>query len=177
MATSDSALAADLVREFLEHFELHSSLAVMIPEGNLDAEYPGRAPLAMRLGLDDTAGASLEHATFPANISRKQNRTAGAQHSMAVRATTLTTCPPEPPAGDPLLVQLIRAGGGNAPSANHDNTTPQRQITTPTHTTPKSAPRGSTLPQSRDPHTPPSPGDHDVDSSNLADSPQVLPPQ
>jgi len=34
MATSDSALAADLVREFLEHFELHSSLAVMIPEGN-----------------------------------------------------------------------------------------------------------------------------------------------
>lgn len=94
---------------------------------------------------------------------------------MLARATTLTA-PRPPSAAEPLLVQLIRAGGGNAPSVKDENSTPQRQPSTHTHTTPKSAPRNM-LPQSRDPHTPPSPGDHDVDSSNLADSPQVRPPE
>lgn len=61
MATSDSALAADLIREFLEHFELHSSLSVMVPEANLDSEYPGRAPLAVRLGLDDSSGDAPQY--------------------------------------------------------------------------------------------------------------------
>eukprot|EP00961_Rhodomonas_salina_P171772 2316354-Rhodomonas_salina.1 len=59
MNTSEGALAADLVREFLEFYKLHSSLAVLIPEAGLDQDYPGRHPLAARLGVPDDPGCPL----------------------------------------------------------------------------------------------------------------------
>ena len=52
-------VAADLVREFLEHFQLHSTLAVFVPEANQESSYPGRAQLAQRLGIEDDSGLPL----------------------------------------------------------------------------------------------------------------------
>ena len=59
MNTSDGQVATDLVREFLEHFELHSTLAVFLPEASLENGYPGRTQLAQRLGIDDESGVPL----------------------------------------------------------------------------------------------------------------------
>jgi len=47
------------VREFLEHFQLHSTLAVFVPEASLDGGYPGRAQLAQRLGIHGESGLPL----------------------------------------------------------------------------------------------------------------------
>jgi hypothetical protein len=52
-------VAADLVREFLEHFELHSTLAVFLPEASLEDGYPGRTQLAQRLGIENENGLPL----------------------------------------------------------------------------------------------------------------------
>jgi hypothetical protein len=59
MATTEGQVAADLVREFLEHFQLHSTLAVFLPEASLEGDYPGRAQLAQRLGIADESGLPL----------------------------------------------------------------------------------------------------------------------
>ena len=59
IASQDGQVAADLVREFMEHLQLHSTLAVFLPEANLDEGYPGRAQLAQRLGLREEPGVSL----------------------------------------------------------------------------------------------------------------------
>ena len=59
MNTSEGQVAADLVREFLEHFELHSTLSVFLPEASLENGYPGRKQLAQRLGIADESGVPL----------------------------------------------------------------------------------------------------------------------
>ena len=59
IASQDGQVAADLVREFMEHLQLHSTLAVFLPEANLDEGYPGRAQLAQRLGLREEPGVPL----------------------------------------------------------------------------------------------------------------------
>lgn len=41
LASSEGALAADLVREFLEFYDLQNSLAVLVPEASLDESFPG----------------------------------------------------------------------------------------------------------------------------------------
>mmetsp|Transcript_12588 Transcript_12588/g.30905 ORF Transcript_12588/g.30905 Transcript_12588/m.30905 type:complete len:398 (-) Transcript_12588:382-1575(-) len=70
LATSEGALAADLVREFLEYYELQSSLAVLVPEANLDDSFPGRGALADRLGLGDKENRPLLVELLSAHMSR-----------------------------------------------------------------------------------------------------------
>ena len=161
MATSDSALAADLIREFLEHFELHSSLSVMVPEANLDSEYPGRAPLAVRLGLDDSSGDAPQYlpGQEPCTTLTKTH---------CSRSPLIRVCGVSRTTGDPLLVQLLRSSTRPGPSGggavNNENATPQKQ--------PRSPSKGEQ--RSAQPQTPPSPPPAiAIETSYPADSPPV----
>ncbi|EKX52049.1 hypothetical protein GUITHDRAFT_101957 [Guillardia theta CCMP2712] len=59
MESTEGALAVDLIREFMEFYELHSTISVLLPEASLEVDYPGRSPLAVRLGLEESSKEPL----------------------------------------------------------------------------------------------------------------------
>jgi hypothetical protein len=79
----------DLVREFLEHFQLHSTLAVFLPEACLEGDYPGRAQLAQRLGIADESG-------LPLLMSMMKRGGGGGQAGASGRPATLSPGTPSP---------------------------------------------------------------------------------
>jgi len=99
-------VAADLVREFLEHFQLHSTLAVFVPEANQENSYPGRAQLAQRLGIDADAGLPLLMAMMrqgggagraglaPAPATSRQAESSGPQGRSPARGSTQSQSAP-----------------------------------------------------------------------------------
>jgi hypothetical protein len=117
MATTEGQVAADLVREFLEHFQLHSTLAVFLPEASLEGDYPGRAQLAQRLGIEDESG-------LPLLISMMKRKVGGGKGDASGRPTALSPGTPSPadrrvggdpqpgrrPSGDPA--NKFAFGGG-----------------------------------------------------------------
>lgn len=88
MATTEGQVAADLVREFLEHFQLHSTLAVFLPEASLEGDYPGRAQLAQRLGIADESGLPL--------LMSMMKRTGGGEGGASGRPAALSPGTPSP---------------------------------------------------------------------------------
>ena len=71
LSTSEGALAVDLVREFLEWHQLQSSLAVLVPEAQLDGDaFPGRSSLAERLDLANSSPRPLLVELLAAHMKR-----------------------------------------------------------------------------------------------------------
>jgi hypothetical protein len=95
-STSEGALAADLIREFLEFHELQSTLAVLVPEANMEDNFSGRSSLANRLGLAGRGSRPLLAELISAYMSRENGTLAPNGTSTTSTSTTSSNKPNEP---------------------------------------------------------------------------------
>jgi hypothetical protein len=124
LSTSEGALAADLIREYLEFHELQSTLAVLIPEANMEDNFSGRSSLANRMGLAGKGSRPLLAELISAYMSREN----GTPAPTSTTTTTASNKPNEPSRTPATSLntaspqhQTQASGTPASPSSDNDN--------------------------------------------------------
>lgn len=139
LATREGQIAVDLIREFLEFFNLEHTLAVFLPEANLPEKYAGREKLANELRISQNRQQPLLLGIVAQPVVPKVTA-ASAQHPLVGRnipslaPSVLASMTPSINAPEHMTETLLPTDESITPVGNKGNLPPTQ---TPTDTATK----------------------------------------